>query len=102
MLSPKGGSIVGISSPGVNPALYRSYSEPGSGKTVMEYSMRIFAKVVAERNINVNVVVPGVFQTDARDKVEKYRQEGETTEEMLQRLVDLLVPLKRIQRITGR
>jgi NAD(P)-dependent dehydrogenase (short-subunit alcohol dehydrogenase family) len=103
MKGPDGGSFVGISSPSVNPALYRpdrSYSEPGSGKTVMEYSMRIFAKVVAERNINVNVVVPGVVQTDAWDKMEQYRQEGETTEAMLKRLVDFVVPLKRLQQPT--
>jgi NAD(P)-dependent dehydrogenase (short-subunit alcohol dehydrogenase family) len=103
MKSPNGGSLVGISSPGVNPALYRPdrfYSGPGSGKTVMEYSMRILAKVVAERNINVNVVVPGVVQTEAWDTMEKYRQEGETTEDMLKRLVDSLVPLKRVQQPT--
>lgn len=98
-----GGSIVGISSPSVNPALYRpdrSYSGPGSGKTVMEYSMRIFAKVVAERNINVNVVVPGMVETESWDSMSQYQQEGETKLDMMQRLADSLVPMKRIQQPT--
>jgi NAD(P)-dependent dehydrogenase (short-subunit alcohol dehydrogenase family) len=95
-----GGSIIGMSSPGVNPSLYRpdrTYSAPGTGKTIMEYSMRIYAKVVAERNINVNVVVPGLVQTEGWDKiVKKYGIEGETRDEMLHRLVDALVPLKQL------
>jgi len=95
-----GGSIIGTSSPGVNPALYppdRSYSAPGVGKTIMEYSMRIYAKVVAKRNINVNIVVPGLVQTHGWDKaLKKYGKEGETIDDMLERLVDVLVPLKRL------
>ncbi|KAG7336927.1 dehydrogenase [Nitzschia inconspicua] len=103
MNSRHGGSIVGISSPGVHPSLYRPdrfYSAPGCGKTIMEYSMRIFAKVAAERNINVNIVVPGIVQTEAWDSMEKYRQDGESTEVMLKRLVEYLVPLKRVQQPT--
>ena len=67
-----GGSIIGTSSPGVTAAYYRpqvGYSMPGSGKSLMEYSMRIYALQVARHNINVNVIVPGVVQTDAWEKV---------------------------------
>ncbi len=96
-----GGTIIGISSPGVNPSLYRpdrTYSAPGSGKTVMEYSMRIYAKVVANRNINVNVVVPGLVQSSAWDMQEAFRENDEagTTQTMLEGLAMKLVPLGRI------
>ena len=95
-----GGSIIGISSPGVNPCLYRpdrTYSGPGSGKTIMEYSMRIYAKVVAPRNINVNVVVPGLVQTPEWQSNTKYRKDStESGQEMMDRLVDKLVPMKRL------
>ncbi len=103
MTRPEGGTIVGISSPSVNPAWYRPdrfYSAPGSGKTIMEYSMRIYAKVAAERSINVNVIVPGVVQTEAWDNMINYRHCDETTSAMLQRLVDQMVPLKRVTQPT--
>eukprot|EP00567_Pseudictyota_dubia_P011469 CAMPEP_0197443376 /NCGR_PEP_ID=MMETSP1175-20131217/9122_1 /TAXON_ID=1003142 /ORGANISM="Triceratium dubium, Strain CCMP147" /LENGTH=255 /DNA_ID=CAMNT_0042973993 /DNA_START=89 /DNA_END=853 /DNA_ORIENTATION=+ len=63
-----GGSIVGISSPGVNSHYYGpdwTYSMAGSGKCLMEYSMRIYAVKVAARGINVNVIVPGITKTEA-------------------------------------
>jgi NAD(P)-dependent dehydrogenase (short-subunit alcohol dehydrogenase family) len=95
-----GGSIIGISSPGVNPCLYRpdrTYSGPGSGKAIMEYSMRIYAKVVAPRSINVNVVVPGLVQTPEWQRNTKYRKDAsESAQEMMERLVDTLVPMKRL------
>ncbi|KAL3923410.1 MAG: hypothetical protein SGILL_001677, partial [Bacillariaceae sp.] len=93
-----GGTIIGISSPSVNPSLYkpdRTYSGPGSGKTIMEYSMRIYAKVVAEHNINVNVIVPGIVPTEAWERASQYRQSDESMEDVMERLVDRLVPLKR-------
>jgi NAD(P)-dependent dehydrogenase (short-subunit alcohol dehydrogenase family) len=94
-----GGTIIGISSPSVNPALYkpdRTYSGPGSGKTIMEYSMRIYAKVVAEHNINVNVIVPGIVPTEAWARASPYQRSDESMEDMMQRLVDRLVPLKQM------
>jgi NAD(P)-dependent dehydrogenase (short-subunit alcohol dehydrogenase family) len=74
----QGGSIVGISSPGVNAANYShdssySMSMPGSGKSLMEYSVRIYARQAAERNINVNIVVPGITRTGAWNKLDKTR-----------------------------
>lgn len=88
----EGGTINGISSQGVNPSLYRpdrTYSATGSGKTVMEYRMRLYAKAVAKHNINVNHVVRGLVQTSEWDKQEKYRENApETTHSIMQRLVE--------------
>ena len=42
---------------------------PGLGKCVMEYTMRLFALRCAGKNINCNVVVPGVTTTDAWGKL---------------------------------
>jgi NAD(P)-dependent dehydrogenase (short-subunit alcohol dehydrogenase family) len=70
------GSLIGISSPGVNPALYAAaelYCMPGTGKSLMEYSMRIYAKKAAERRINVNIIVPGVVKTGAWTKLAEKR-----------------------------
>ena len=60
-----GGSLVGISSPGCT-LQYKAnlgYDMPGSGKCVMEYTMRLFAVRAATKNVNVNVVIPGVTVT---------------------------------------
>ena len=54
------GSIVGISSPGCNAAfkMTSGYDMPGSGKCVMEFSIRHYAHSVAEYGINCNVIIP--------------------------------------------
>jgi len=91
-----GGSIVGISSPGVTAHYYgpdSSYSMPGSGKCLMEYSMRIYAVKVAERNINVNVIVPGVTPTQAWNRLAKKRGLPDESK-MLEGIVERLVPMK--------
>jgi len=97
MKDPSGGSIVGISSPGVTAHYYGadpSYSMPGSGKCLMEYSMRIYALKAAARLINANVVIPGVTRTPAWNKLAKTRgMEDET--EMMAGLVERRVPQKR-------
>jgi NAD(P)-dependent dehydrogenase (short-subunit alcohol dehydrogenase family) len=63
----------------------------------MEYSMRIYAKVVAPRSINVNVVVPGLVQTPEWQRNTEYRKDAsESAEEMMERLVDKLVPMKQL------
>jgi len=70
------GSIVGISSPGVTAHYYGpnvGYSMPGSGKCVMEYTMRIYAAQAAKHGINVNVLVPGVTNTPAWNRIGKDR-----------------------------
>ena len=91
-----GGSIIGISSPGVNQHYYGpdwSYSMPGSGKCLMEYSMRIYASKVAARGINVNVVVPGITKTEAWGRVAKMRGLEDGWEEGL---VEKRVPMKKM------
>ena len=66
-----GGSLIGISSPGCTTQYNANmgYDMPGAGKCVMEYSMRLFALRCAGKNINCNVVVPGVTTTDAWGKL---------------------------------
>lgn len=91
-----GGSIVGLSSPGVTAHLYRPsplYSLPGTGKCLMEYSMRIYAVQAAERNINVNVVVPGVTKTDAWTKLSE--KEGMELDDVLAAAVERSMPMKK-------
>jgi NAD(P)-dependent dehydrogenase (short-subunit alcohol dehydrogenase family) len=91
-----GGSLVGISSPSVNAAYYGpdpSYSMPGSGKCLMEYSMRIYALKAAARNINANVVVPGIVRTEAWNKLAKKRGLPDE-KEMMKGIVDKIVPMK--------
>ena len=65
---------MGIGSPGGVSQYYKPgpmYSMPGSGKIVMEFSMKIFALEVASSNINVNLVVPGITATESWDLLAK-------------------------------
>jgi NAD(P)-dependent dehydrogenase (short-subunit alcohol dehydrogenase family) len=71
-----GGSLIGISSPGSNvlynpaiPSLKTGYDMPGSGKTVMEYSMRYIAYRCGYKNINTNIIVPGAVYTSGFKKM---------------------------------
>ncbi|KAI9286007.1 hypothetical protein BC943DRAFT_359712 [Umbelopsis sp. AD052] len=61
------GRIVGISSPGCNATSppRTGYLLPGSGKALMEYYMRQYARLLAPKGITVNVVVPGHVLTSA-------------------------------------
>jgi len=92
-----GGSLIGISSPGMATHLYGpdpSYSMPGSGKCLMEYSMRIYALKAAERNINANIIVPGFTATSSWTKLARSR--GMTDEKpMIERLVNNYCPQKK-------
>jgi len=92
-----GGSIVGISSPGVSAHYFGpdpSYSMPGSGKCLMEYSMRIYALKAAERNINANVIVPGVTRTQAWTGLAKSMGMPNETK-LIEGIVERRVPQKK-------
>ena len=88
-----GGSLVGVSSPGCslqyNPNL--GYDMPGAGKCVMEYAMRLFAMRAAPRRINVNVIVPGVTETDAWGRLAATR--GADRDEMVQGIAGRICPM---------
>jgi len=92
-----GGSLIGISSPGVTSHYYGpdpSYSMPGAGKCLMEYSMRIYALKAAERNINANVIVPGVTKTEAWNRLAQTRGMPDAND-MLEGIVGRIVPQKK-------
>lgn len=74
----KTGRIVGISSPGcnVNSPPRPGYLLPGSGKVLMEYYMRQYARTLAPKGITVNVVVPGHVLTSAWGPAFKNGKEG--------------------------
>lgn len=95
-MKDNGGSLLGISSPGVNAAYYGpdpSYSMPGYGKCLMEYSMRIYALKGATQNVNTNIIVPGITRTEAWNKLAKSRGLDDETE-MMKGMVDRIVPMK--------
>ena len=92
-----GGSLVGISSPGCT-LQYKAnlgYDMPGSGKCVMEYTMRLFAVRAATKNVNVNVVIPGVTVTDAWGKLGAMR--GQSKEEIVEGVSSRLAPMGPMQ-----
>jgi len=72
----KGGSLIGISSPGCTTQFNPSpgYDMPGSGKCIMEYAMRLFALRCAPLNINCNIVIPGFTKTEAWDRIGALRE----------------------------
>ncbi len=65
------GYIVATSSPGCNnnqtPKL--AYIMPGQAKAVVEFLTRYYAKILASRQITVNVVIPGFTKTEAWNSV---------------------------------
>ena len=93
----EGGSLVGVSSPGGTAYYYKpgpTYSMPGSGKCLMEFSMRIYALKAAARNINVNVVVPGITRTESWAKLGE--RLGKTLDEIMESAVETRVPMKKV------
>merc|ERR1719478_874972 len=88
-----GGSLIGISSPGctVQYNANLGYDMPGSGKCVMEYTMRLFALRCASKNVNCNVVVPGVTTSDAWGKLAATR--GTTKDELVAAISGRLSPM---------
>ena len=83
------GYIVATSSPGCNssqtPRL--PYILPGQAKAVVEFLTRYYAKILAPRQITVNVVIPGFTKTEAWNSVSvKYGGlESETMDNMIKR-----------------
>ncbi len=82
------GYIVATSSPGCNsnqtPKL--SYILPGQAKAVVEFLTRYYAKMLAPRQITINVVIPGFTKTEAWNFVTaKYGGvESETMQKMIE------------------
>jgi NAD(P)-dependent dehydrogenase (short-subunit alcohol dehydrogenase family) len=77
------GSIIGISSPGCNASfkVTPGYDMPGSGKCLMEFSIRLYALEAAKYGINCNVIIPGFTKSDAWGKIAEKR--GMTKEAFL-------------------
>ena len=94
------GTLIGISSPGctVQYNANGGYDLPGSGKCIMEYSMRLFALRAAKKRCSVNVVIPGVTETEGWGKLAATR--GADRDEMVKRISDRIVPMEKVRRRT--
>jgi len=84
------GSIIGISSPGCNTSfkITPGYDMPGSGKCVMEYSIRLYALRAAKYGINCNVIIPGITRSDAWGKIAEKR--GATCDQFLAKMAGVI------------
>lgn len=93
MRMTEGGSLIGISSPGCtlqyNPNA--GYDLPGSGKCIMEYASRLFALRGAARGIRSNVVIPGITETQAWEKIASTRGIDPTV--LVSNLADRIAPM---------
>ena len=63
--------VVTISSPGcnINQPPQLTYEDPGQAKASVEFLVRLYARRLAEQNINVNVIIPGYTKTGAWEAV---------------------------------
>mmetsp|Transcript_104123 Transcript_104123/g.335721 ORF Transcript_104123/g.335721 Transcript_104123/m.335721 type:complete len:294 (+) Transcript_104123:114-995(+) len=97
-LFKEGGAVVGISSPGCNctqtPA--EAYDMPGSAKAVVEVAARYYAKNLAPKGITVNVVIPGITESDAWKNLGKGKGKGQGNE-MCHSVAERACPMGRAQ-----
>lgn len=63
--------VIGVSSPGCNitQPVQPTYEAPGQAKSSVEFLARHYALVLADKGINVNVIVPGFTKTQAWEAV---------------------------------
>ena len=63
--------VVAISSPGCNcnQTPHPSYEAPGQAKASMEFLVRIHARLLANKGINVNCVIPGIIRTEGWNRL---------------------------------
>ncbi|CAF2501473.1 unnamed protein product [Rotaria sp. Silwood2] len=76
--------VIAVSSPGCNcnqsPRI--SYENPGQAKASMEFLVRLHARILANKGINVNCVIPGFVKTEAWDNLfEKNKVSPDAIEE---------------------
>lgn len=73
-----GGAIVSLSSMGGQRVLMPEYSVVGVSKAAIETLTRYLAVELAPLNIQVNAVAPGMVLTEALERFDRVRQEGES------------------------
>jgi enoyl-[acyl-carrier protein] reductase III len=66
-MMPAGGRIVGLTSYGATHATSLTYAAVGSSKAALEALFRHYARELAPRGISVNLVAPGLVDTQAID-----------------------------------
>ena len=80
---PAGGRIIGLSSFGATHVFSSFYGAVGSSKGALESLFRHYARELAPRGIAVNIVCPGMVETDAinafPDKEDQMRSAIEIT-----------------------
>mmetsp|Transcript_452 Transcript_452/g.1246 ORF Transcript_452/g.1246 Transcript_452/m.1246 type:complete len:303 (+) Transcript_452:73-981(+) len=92
----RGSAVVGVSGMGCNcniaPA--EAYDLPAIGKSSMEVAVRYYAKNLAERDITVNAIIPGITETDAWKALSKGKGKGEDMR-MARNLAGAICPMRR-------
>lgn len=81
-MMPAGGRIVGLTSYGATHATSLTYAAVGSSKAALEALFRHYARELAPRGISVNLVAPGLVDTQAIDAFPDKAYQIETALEM--------------------